>query len=258
MALFLSRIILNRASKAVMHDLCNPRELHKSISRCFPAIPGQSDKLSHDRGTPRNAYNLLHRVDQKGESTVLYVQSSIQPDWNKLSPGYAICFDDKKVDHLYGAIKAGDRLQFRLAANPTKRAGKNDTGEEKYRGAKRKRIPILGDPKMNDNGKTREQKLFEWLQRKGEGFEAENFVSGGFRIVDLNVSKQMPNLTSSFTGTLRFTKKEDGDRRSVTLDAVLFEGVLEVTNADDFRRVLANGVGPGKAYGFGMMSIARA
>lgn len=259
MELYLSRVILNPASKAVMHDLGNPRELHKSISRWFPAIEGQNEKPQHERETPRNAYNLLHRLDQKGESVVLYVQSSIKPDWQRLSPGYATRFDDKKVDHLYAAIKDGDRLQFRLTANPTKRAGKNDKGEPKYKDAKRKRIAIFGDREPDENGlkRTREKKLFEWLQRKGEGSEAEKIVPAGFRIVSVDINDRVPNLASSFNGKTQF-KKEKSDKNSVVLDAVTFQGVLEVTDAYAFRNALANGIGPGKAYGFGLMSVARA
>jgi CRISPR system Cascade subunit CasE len=38
---------------------------------------------------------------------------------------------------------------------------------------------------------------------------------------------------------------------------VQFEGDLEVTDAAAFRAALAQGIGSGKAYGFGLLSIAR-
>jgi CRISPR system Cascade subunit CasE len=51
---------------------------------------------------------------------------------------------------------------------------------------------------------------------------------------------------------------ESGSRGDavVTFASVRFEGVLEVRDADRFREALANGIGPGKAYGFGLLSIA--
>ena len=44
--------------------------------------------------------------------------------------------------------------------------------------------------------------------------------------------------------------------RSITLDAVLFEGVLRATNASALRTAWAAGIGPGKALGLGMLSLA--
>ena len=132
MELYLSRILLNTSSKAVMNDLGNPRELHKSLSRCFPAIEGQDGRPQHERDTPRNVYGLLHRLDRVGESFVLYVQSNIQPAWDRLPPDCGNA-DFKAVHDLYSNIRDGDHLQFQLTANPTKRAGKSDLGNAKFR-----------------------------------------------------------------------------------------------------------------------------
>ena len=69
MELYLSRIILNHESKAVMNDLSSPRELHKTLSGLFPAIDGQREKPLHERETPRDRVRLLHRLDQKGHES---------------------------------------------------------------------------------------------------------------------------------------------------------------------------------------------
>ena len=44
----------------------------------------------------------------------------------------------------------------------------------------------------------------------------------------------------------------------MTFGAVIFEGVLQVTDAEKFRESLKTGIGTGKAYGFGLMSVAKA
>ena len=44
----------------------------------------------------------------------------------------------------------------------------------------------------------------------------------------------------------------------LTFASVLFDGELVVTDAELFRTALASGVGTSKAYGFGLLSIARA
>ena len=52
----------------------------------------------------------------------------------------------------------------------------------------------------------------------------------------------------------RVTGRRDGQRLS--FGSVVFDGRLEVTDADSFREVLANGIGSGKAFGFGLLSVA--
>ena len=43
----------------------------------------------------------------------------------------------------------------------------------------------------------------------------------------------------------------------MTLVLATFEGVLEVTEPEALRRVLTHGIGRGKAYGCGLMTLAR-
>jgi CRISPR system Cascade subunit CasE len=43
----------------------------------------------------------------------------------------------------------------------------------------------------------------------------------------------------------------------MSFGSVLFEGELIVTDVKAFREALMQGIGSGKAYGFGLLSIAR-
>ena len=43
--------------------------------------------------------------------------------------------------------------------------------------------------------------------------------------------------------------------RPVSLLAVTYEGVLQVTDADLFRQTLTRGIGRGKAYGQGLLTV---
>ncbi|MCI5956432.1 MAG: type I-E CRISPR-associated protein Cas6/Cse3/CasE [Clostridiales bacterium] len=47
------------------------------------------------------------------------------------------------------------------------------------------------------------------------------------------------------------------ESRTVSLQAATFEGLLTVTDAERFRRTLTEGVGRGKAYGLGLLTIVR-
>jgi CRISPR system Cascade subunit CasE len=43
----------------------------------------------------------------------------------------------------------------------------------------------------------------------------------------------------------------------VSLYTVTYEGILEITDVELFKEVLTKGIGRGKAYGCGMLTIAR-
>jgi len=55
--------------------------------------------------------------------------------------------------------------------------------------------------------------------------------------------------------------REEGRRsgrrsdKRITIVPSIFEGVIEITDPNQFRTALANGIGPAKAYGCGLLSI---
>ena len=56
---------------------------------------------------------------------------------------------------------------------------------------------------------------------------------------------------------LRFSHRRSGTRSQVTLTRASYEGVLEITDANTLRAALVNGMGHAKAYGCGLMTLAR-
>ncbi len=269
--LWLTKIELNPKSRAVWRDLGNAQELHKTISGAFDVIDNEPGLEEHEKLKPRCKNRLLHRVEieRRGETASLLLQSICEPKWSHLPDGYALSIETKSVSDVYQRVAAGTELRFRLHANPTKRVSNSDgradarfkqtqaPGEYKRLHGKnetRRRVEIMGDDK-----KSREEKLIEWLARKGAGDELKKIPPGGFRLVDVSVRDRqaIPNVAASFSGGQKF-KKHRGDEHRVSLDGVTFDGVLEVTDADKFREALRNGIGSGKAYGFGLMSVARA
>ena len=44
-------------------------------------------------------------------------------------------------------------------------------------------------------------------------------------------------------------------RRPLRLAYVEYEGILEISDAEKFRKTLTEGIGKKKAYGFGMMTV---
>ena len=235
MEIYLTKMVLNTRSRRVWNDLSNPQQLHKTVSGAFPMIDAQEHLPHHERRTPRNEFNLLHRLefDRSSGRAVLLVQSSTPPDWDNLGEGYADKIESKPLHDKYSEITNGMNMRFRLHANPTKRDAATRNPDKPNQ---RKRVDIRN-----------EEDRIAWLRRKGG--------ECGFRIKDIRIKENaVPNLRSMGSGALEFRRTRNTPK--VVFGSVVFEGVLQVTESEAFKTALVNGIGPGKAYGFGLMSIA--
>jgi len=231
----LSRLVLNPRSRAVRNDLSDCRSLHRTILSAFP----QAQK---EQGGARAEFGLLFRADAEPRSgrITLLVQSSVEPDWSRAPKDYLL--DDfgeldnpavKRIDEVYDALGKGARLRFRLRANPTKRLPlliENRVGKERG-----KRVEIF-----------REEDQLAWLARKaGEH---------GFRLLAARINPKVLNARANPES--KVIGWRDRSRPPMKFGSALFDGELEIADAEKFRQTLAGGIGSGKAYGFGLLSIA--
>ncbi|MBL8067384.1 MAG: type I-E CRISPR-associated protein Cas6/Cse3/CasE [Armatimonadetes bacterium] len=165
---------------------------------------------------------ILFRADTErpGEVHVL-VQSLVAPDWGCLDGEklYVKSADDPKPVELAG-LQHGMPLRFRLRCRPSMRIAEAGHPEE----GKRKSL------------KNREE-IFAWLQRKAD--------ESGFDV---------PNV--AFDRVYWYESKSGKDQKP--LGAVQFDGVLIVTDPERLREAVRKGIGPQKAYGFGLLSLAPA
>jgi CRISPR system Cascade subunit CasE len=235
--IYLSRLLLNPSNREVRLDLANCHDLHSRIMTAFPFRPELN-------GNARAELGVLYRVepaDRAGALPVL-VQSAARPEWGRLPAGYLAGSipECKQVDQAYASIRSGREFVFRLRANPTKRLRKVEGSNDNLAG---KRVHLL-----------REEEWQQWIARKGD--------LGGFQVLTVNASAtdSVPDIRTSDDITFKGTKtdRRTGKRMRMTFGSVLFEGRLRVTDADLFRDTLRQGIGSGKAYGFGLLSIAPA
>jgi len=222
--MYLSRLILNPRNRRVQREMAEPYQMHKTLMRSFP------DDLDREKE------RVLFRVDadpRSGTFSVL-LQSPLEPRWgwlenngahgylapdHRLSPGVDENLATKSFDLKF---VAGQAFAFRLRANPTVK----------------RRFPN-GDHKRV--GLYREEEQIAWLGRKGE--------QGGFRVLSVS-ARQEPEVGGRIC--------RDGDTHKLKLLAVRFDGVLQVTDPERFQETVRRGIGSGKGFGFGLLSLARA
>jgi CRISPR system Cascade subunit CasE len=178
------------------------------------------------------------------------VQAAVPPDWSGLLSGYLAAEapgenpDCKEVGTLYAGLRPGQELRFRLLANPTKRIAKARTPDEEHMVGKRVELQ-------------REEDQLAWLERKGE--------NGGFELLTVRASPGGSSVSDESRSPVANVRTVPNDKvrggpksAQLTFGSVLFDGVLRVTDAGRLLETIQAGIGSGKAYGFGLLSIAPA
>lgn len=228
MALQLTRALIPYDLAAVREAngrpaFADPYAWHQRSWDCFPDRP-------HDQR------DFLTRIDAKPERLQLLILSPTipaRPDWCP-SDGW----QTKDVDEE--AFFSASRFRFSLLANPTRKIRSNEKGELLRNS---RRVPITHrEDRTDEHGQTR-RGLLTWLADQGQ--------SAGFRFEP----EDLHTITRPRQNFVR-PKKGDSPRRSGTLHGVDFQGTLEATDRDLLRRAFATGIGPAKAFGFGMLCLA--
>lgn len=169
--------------------------------------------------------DFLYRVEQfqAGVGAYVLLQSVINPEGNEQGPVLLA----KREYALH--IADGHRLRFRLRANPIKTIKDSSKGIVEKKGksfTKTVRVPLL-----------HEEQQQAWLERKFEGFA---------QLETLNVQPEPVTY---------FRKPKEG--RSGKIQTVLFDGVITVSNSTEFASQVLLGIGPAKAFGCGLLSVAK-
>lgn len=170
---------------------------------------------------------VLWRMDTLGPSTYIIVQSSRKPDFTHIVeqfgwPESNQKWDSLDYDGLLSRLENNQRWRFRLVANPVRSVPSGDGTRGKVR-------PCLS---VSDQ--------LSWLVKRS--------------------SKNGFSIESEGTGAMiksRETKEfKRGDSR-ITLTYAAYEGVLEITDVESFKTMLINGMGKEKAYGCGLLTLAK-
>ena len=247
MTLYLSRLLLNPHSRQVMAEMAHPYEMHRTLMRAFP------EATDHTKRKARDEFGVLFRaeLDDLRGMVKLYVQSRIEPNGSFLNglddylcadteiPGY----EHKDIMPACRKIRSGQVLSFRLRANPTIRIAKQDDP------MKGKRVAVA-----------REDQQIDWLIRKGQA--AGEGAPGGFELLMEkveDVSGEVPLVRCvrvRSEGKKTGRKRDAAARQATTHMSVLFDGLLRVTDTNGFLETLVRGIGAGKAFGFGLLSVA--
>lgn len=103
----LSRLVMNLGSSAARRDLANAYEMHSTLMRLV------------DAGAGRPLWRL--ELGRDGRPPELLIQTDVEPDFGALTTLDDSYFleADSRPNRLVANLVVGDRLRFRVRANPT-------------------------------------------------------------------------------------------------------------------------------------------
>ncbi|WP_353991098.1 type I-E CRISPR-associated protein Cas6/Cse3/CasE [Lacticaseibacillus paracasei] len=210
--MYLSRVQVNTNDHQIFKHLTHLCAYHDWVERSFPREIAAGTRLRH-----------LWRLDSLNGRDYLLVLSPDAPELAQLARyGVAGTAQTKDYDPFVTALRQGQRLRFRLTANPTRAIA--TPGQ---RGHVAPHVTVA--------------QQMAWLSERAAalGFELPIDDDGPqFQIV----GRDYPAL-----------RRAQG--KPVRLSRVSFEGTLVVSDLVRFKETLATGIGREKAFGMGLLTV---
>lgn len=166
--------------------------------------------------------DYLFRVERSSQQQAEILMQSCREPVERHLPGIKlIASRNYPLD-----LNSGQRLRFLLLANPVKTIN-DENGRLNAKGEVKKcRVPLI-----------HEEEWRAWLERK---------LTGCAEVEILLAEKRLP---------LNFRKAKE--KRVGKIQPVSFQGVLSVQDPLAFHGLISAGIGPAKAFGCGLLSLAR-
>ncbi len=217
--MYLTKIEIDSRRRESGRILSSPHRMHGAVNSCFPP--------SVDLG------RVLWRVDVLESGTALYILSEPEPDPTGLVErcGWprAQAWQTREYSPVLDAVRDGRRFAFRVRVNPVRSV------------RPQAEVPSGGHlPRGTRVGHVTAEQQLEWFVGRAAawGFDVSGSEEPTCRIVE--------------------RRNWSFDRRGnpVTVSTAVIEGELAVTETAVMLRSLQRGIGPAKAYGCGLLTLA--
>lgn len=216
-------LTLNQRNRRVINDVRNSHELHRTVMRMV------TDAQHSAQENPRAAQGVLFRLSQRGDDLELLVQSRAAARPEVLGEDYYVAQRSVALSEVTSRIKDGTVVAYSAVIAPVLNKPSHQAG---IRGTK---VPLASP----------EQAQQWWLTRE---------QSWGLSTVSQTGVPHMRVVRDLLTGV--GTKRvETGDRRRIKHRGFRVAGLANVTDSASLISALEAGIGPGKSYGFGLLTV---
>lgn len=167
---------------------------------------------------PRSEANLLHRIVSRNNRVSVYVYSAQPLDHNRIARGLRLG-GERDLTPLFDGLKNGQVLAFDLVTMPSKKIRQKDRTQNSRR-------VLLRNPA--------ERKT--WLERQLERF--------GMKLLSVTENE-----------AVHAAAWQRRRKNAFQLRGYHYTGYVRITDADLARDAISRGIGPERAFGFGMLMV---
>ncbi|MGY4970343.1 type I-E CRISPR-associated protein Cas6/Cse3/CasE [Streptomyces nigrescens] len=171
----------------------------------------------------RRKAGVLFRTEDTGPTPVTLLQSHLRPDLDELPTGYATAAT-KELTPLLEALRPGLAVRYRITANAVRKPGHTTSATTGVPAV----IPLTGADADH------------WWQRQAEEHSGLHLTTAHSTPLD----------------TARGERAQD--KRRITHARTRFDGIAHIKDTELLRQRILDGIGRGKAYGCGLLTLAPA
>ncbi|GAQ65358.1 type I-E CRISPR-associated protein Cas6/Cse3/CasE [Streptomyces scabiei] len=219
MSIWLTRIVPDPRSAEARRDLSGNTAAMSLHRRLMSLYPDQAGP------DPRARFGVLFRIDDTPAGPHILLQSTHQPELTRLPDGYGTT-QSRPLGTLLDALKPGLTIRYRCAASPVRKPGATTRALYNLPAV----VPLTG------------AHADEWWTRQAD--------TAGLKPLTLH-SHPLDTAHAARTPT-------SGPSQRIRHARTRFDGSATVTDPDLLRQKILEGIGRGKAYGCGLLSIAPA
>ncbi|MFF8367073.1 type I-E CRISPR-associated protein Cas6/Cse3/CasE [Rhodococcus erythropolis] len=173
---------------------------------------------------PRATFGVLHRIEDAPTGPYILLQSHHRPNLDNLPEHYGKTAL-RELTPLLSTLSTGTRIHFRCTANPVRKPGATTRALYNLPAV----VPLHG------------AHADEWWLRQAD--------TAGLKILSLH-SQPLDTATG--------VRGRNGDQQHIRHARTRFDGTAAVIDPDQLRTKITEGIGRGKAYGCGLLTIAPA
>ncbi|WP_329453210.1 type I-E CRISPR-associated protein Cas6/Cse3/CasE (plasmid) [Streptomyces sp. NBC_01724] len=218
MTIWLTRLVPDPRSREARRDLSGAVGMHRRLMTLFPSDAGPD---------PRARFGVLFRVEDTPTGPHVLIQSLHEPDLTQLPDGYGTTLA-RPLDALLDAIRPGLTVRYRCVANAIRKPGATTRALYNLPSV----VPLSGTP------------ADEWWFRQAD--------AAGLKSLTLN-----SHPLDAAQGQRRGSDAAEAPQR-IRHARTQFDGTAAIIDPDLLRTKITEGIGRGKAYGCGLLSIAPA
>jgi CRISPR system Cascade subunit CasE len=230
---WLARIAPNMRNRHARGDMGDAAKMHRRMMTFCGADdigPGARAKIG-----------MLYRVERGLPGPTVLVQFRARSLALRLPPGYGRV-DALDLEPLLGKLHAGQRVRYRITANPSarrRRQGGDGRGADFFDSA-------CGAPPPGDAAKKRKRGAVVPLA----GVDADRWWETRAAECGLTL------LSTTATPQGGAVGRDENDKIVIRHVLVQFDGTAAVRDLEALRQAVLVGVGRGKPYGAGLLSLA--